>query len=300
MEAITRMEPNAQRVWFAGDLGDPWVADIAESLSGVDPIFCEDRGEELQVKPFDSENPARVLVLHRSRLTPGDVALLAGRRGTLGPERWPRVILCVSPYVRYAELEACAGLVDLIVPEATARETLPRDVDRLLGRPAPRPDLTSGLIQVEVVSTDFEVRGLLREACRRAGYQATDASNLQAAAELTVWDVPVLEPRWTEQLERRSRFGPVLALLVFADRATVSAARAAGASGCLDMPCAIDDLISVLDRIVKETPTAARDDATPRGEPSHAIPAPHAIRTGRVKAWPTPAAAPRMATGPAN
>jgi hypothetical protein len=240
-------------------------------------------------------------VLHRSRLTPADVARLAERRSTLGPERWPRVVLCVSPYVRYAELEACASLVDLILPEATARETLPREVDRLLGRAAARrPDLGAGSVQVEVVSTDFEVRGLLREACRRAGYQATDASNLQTAAELTIWDVPVLEPRWTEQLERRSRFGPVLALLGFADRATVSAAREAGASGCLDMPCAIDDLIYVLDRIVKETPIAARDDEGPRGEPSHAIPVPHAIRTSRVRAWSTPTAAPRMATGPAN
>ncbi len=40
-------------------------------------------------------------------------------------------------------------------------------------------------------------------------------------------------PRW---LEERSRLGPVLALLGFADRATVSQARAAGAAACLDLP----------------------------------------------------------------
>ncbi|APW59957.1 hypothetical protein [Paludisphaera borealis] len=276
------MDPTAQRIWFVGDLGDPWVADIAESLPDLVPFHCESQGEQLPDQLFDAAAPARVLVLHRSRLTPADVARLENLRRTLGPERWPRIVLCVSPYVRYAELECCANLVDLILPEATARETLPRELDRLLGRiAAPRPDVATNPIGVEVVSTDYEVRSLLREACLRAGYQASDSPTFQTPADLTVWDVPVLESRWTEQLERRSRGGPVVALLGFADRAAVTAARDAGASACLDLPCAIDDLIHVLDRLATESPIPTRVDSNARGQLPHAFPPPHTIRTRR-------------------
>ena len=203
------MDPTARRIWFVGDLDDPWVADIADSLSELDPIHYESQAEAIPEQPFDAAAPAHVLILHRSRLTPADVARLQELHRKLGADLWPRIVLCVSPYVRYAELEACANLVDLILPEATARETLPRELDRLLGRAsASRPDVASDAIAVEVVSTNYEVRNLLREACRRAGYHASDSPDLQAPADLTVWDVPILEPRWTEQLERRSRTGP--------------------------------------------------------------------------------------------
>lgn len=279
------MDPTARRIWFVGDLDDPWVADIADSLSELDPIHYGSQAESIPEQPFDAAEPARVLILHRSRLTPADVARLGELRAQLGADLWPRLVLCVSPYVRYAELEACTTLVDLILPEATARETLPRELDRLLGRaPEPRPDVAADAISVEVVSTNYEVRSLLREACCRAGYQASDAPSFQTTADLTVWDVPILEPRWTEQLERRSRGGPVVALLGFADRAAVSAAREAGASACLDLPCAIDDLIHVLDRIVKETAVAALGGASKRVQPPHAIPAPHAVRPHPARA----------------
>jgi CheY-like chemotaxis protein len=304
------MDPTAQSIWFAGDLGDPWVADIADSLSDLAPIHIEDHGDELPDRLFDAVDPARVLIMHRSRLTPADVSHLDGLRRTLGPERWPRIVLCVSPYVRYAELECCASFVDLILPEATARETLPRQLARMLGQTAAsRPDVGPDSIEVEVVSSDYEVRSLFREACLRAGYQATAAPTFQSPADLTVWDVPVLESRWTEQLERRSRSGPVVALLGFADRATVSAARQAGASACLDLPCAIDDLIHVLDRLVKETPIPARGESKLRVQPPHAMPLPYAIRTKRLKTreradegarWPEPSSSPRIPSGPAT
>lgn len=306
------MDPTARGLWFAGDLGDPWVAEIAESLSDLAPITCEAQGDELPDDPFDAEEPARVLILHRSRLTPADVARLDERRKQLGPERWPRIVLCVSPYVRYAELESCAKSVDLILPEATARETLHREVVRLLGCVAPpRPKLGDEPIHVEVVSTDFEVRSLLREACRRAGYRASESPCLLGSADLTVWDVPVLEPRWTEQLERRSRTGPVVALLGFADRSSVSAARKAGASACLDLPCAMDDLIHVLDSLASRTTVSVTDDSRPRIEPRHAIPAPHAVRARKGGAavrheapeaatWSDAKRMPRISTGPAN
>jgi len=307
-EANTRMEPTAQGIWFAGDLGDSWVVDLAESLRPLAPIRWDTRGEQLPEKPFDAADPARVLILHRSRVSRADVARLEELRKRLGPERWPHVVLCVSPHVRYAELESCANLVDLILPEATARETLPRELHRLMGHTAAtRPDAVASEMNVEIVSTDYEVRSMLREACLRAGYQASESPTFQAPADLAVWDVPVLESRWVEQLEQRSRGGPVVALLGFADRAAVTAARDAGASACLDFPCAIDDLIHVLDRLAAETPLPARGESGSRGQRPHPIPAPHALRPQRGRTaptvdrmWPGPATAPRIPSGPAN
>jgi hypothetical protein len=307
-EANTRMDPTAQSIWFAGDLGDPWVVDLVESLRPLDPVRCDSRGEEIPDRPFEAADPARVLVLHRSRVSRADVARLEEWRKRLGPERWPRVVLCVSPYVRYAELESCASLVDLILPEATARETLPRELRRLMGHSAAaRPAAVASAVDVEIVSTDYEVRSMLREACLRAGYEASDAPTFQSSANLAVWDVPVLESRWAEQLERRSSRGPVVALLGFADRAAVSAARDAGASACLDFPCAIDDLIHVLDRLAVEAASPTRGDSGTRAQSPHPIPAPHAARPQRGRTspasgavWPKPAAAPRMPPGPAN
>jgi DNA-binding NarL/FixJ family response regulator len=170
-----------------------------------------------------------------------------------------------------------------------------------------RPDTAAATVDVEVVSTDYEIRSMLREACLRAGYRASDSPTFQSPSDLAVWDVPVLETRWTEQLERRSRGGPVVALLGFADRAAVSAAREAGASACLDFPCAIDDLIHVLDRLASEATPPTRGDSLARAQLPHAAHAPHAIRPRRGRTtpaagllWPRPAAAPRIPPGPAN
>ena len=227
------MDATIPTIGFAGDLGDPWVAGIARALSGFDLVPCEEPGGGLPRRAFEPDAGLKILVMHRSRLSPADVARLEELRRELGPAAWPRIILCVSPYVRYADRSR------------------------------------RGATPVEVVSSDYELRRVLREAAAHAGYRATDAAALAVGPEaaagraLTVWDVPVLEPRWEERLERRCRLGPVLALLGFADRAAVAQARDAGASACLDLPCALDDLIDALDRM-------AKGFVRPRAEPAHA------------------------------
>lgn len=265
------MDATTPTVGFAGDLGDPWVAGIARALAGFDLVPCEEPGGGLPRRAFEPDAGLKILVLHRSRLSPADVAGLEELRRELGPASWPRIILCVSPYVRYAEIERCAALVELVTPEATAAETLPHQIERMLEHVPGHADRSRrGATPVEVVSSDYELRRVLREAAAHAGYRATDAPALAVGPEaavagraLTVWDVPVLEPRWEERLERRCRLGPVLALLGFADRAAVAQAREAGASACLDLPCALDDLIDALDRM-------AKGFVRPRAEPAHA------------------------------
>ncbi|MDG3006521.1 hypothetical protein [Paludisphaera mucosa] len=295
------MDTTSPTIGFAGDLSDPWVADLAQALSRFDVVACEQHGSELPRRAFEAEDGGggrtNILVLHRSRLTGADVARLEDLRRGLGPENWPRIVLCVSPYVRYAEIERCAGLVELVTPEATAAETLPRQLDRMLGQIPGRNRREIGeAIGVDVVSTDYELRQVLCEACLRAGYRAVGEDHLASTPEptawddglrLTVWDVPVLEPRWDERLERRSRLGPVVALLGFADRAAVSMARESGASACLDLPCAMDDLIVALDRLAKEAAARPRAEA---GHPTPPAPAARAAR-GRLRVARGPRAA---------
>ena len=117
--------------------------------------------------------------------------------------------------------------------------------------------------KVDVISSDHALRSVLAEACSVAGFQAEDRVRARplprtrggtgdaapAGPDLTLWDVPVLEPDWPERLERRSRMGPVVAFLGFPDRTAVNLARAKGASACLELPFDLDDLIHVLDRV---------------------------------------------------
>src|SRR5690606_31596069 len=112
----------------------------------------------------------------------------------------------------------------------------------------------------DVASSDFDLRRMIAEACLRAGYRVVESASLADfhrgvdAPAVTVWDVPVLEPRWAEQLERRSRSGPVVTLLGFADRGLVALARQSGAAACLDQPFDVDDLIHALDRLTSNPP----------------------------------------------
>ena len=153
---------------------------------------------------------------------------------------------------------------------------------------------------VSVISDHFELRETLAEACEVAGYRAKPARDLSEAAPggLAVWDVPVLGTDWPRGLARRASAGPVVALLGFADRATVGQARAHGASACLELPCDLADLVFVLDRL-----------AASRIEPAHEVPPPPAAVGGGVglranagrsdarRRWPNRAAVPRMRTG---
>jgi hypothetical protein len=130
------------------------------------------------------------------------------------------------------------------------------------GQAGPRPALA-------VVGTNFELRRTLADACEALGYPALPASDWSEAAPTgpAIWDVPVLEPDWPRALMRRSRLGPVVVLLGFADRALVTQARAHGAAACLELPYDVFDLGHVLDRVT-----------APRGEPAHAVPPPPASR----------------------
>jgi hypothetical protein len=252
------MEPPGGGDWFVGDLGDPWVAAIADSLPGdVRRVHCAGPLHERVLGGRAA--PAR-LALHRGLLTPRDADCLARYRAGGSPP--PRVVLCLGPHVRHAELErwAAQGLFDDVVPEATAGDTLARRLTAAEGgvtRPlGTRPRLA-------VVSANHEMRETLVEACELAGFPATPARDWSEAPahRLALWDVPVLERGWADEMARRSQLGPVVALIGFPDRALVAEARERGASACLELPCDLADLVAVLDRL---TPL--------RAEPPHAFP----------------------------
>jgi hypothetical protein len=258
-------------VWFVGDLDDPWVAALAEALPiGSRRMPCagglpDDWPDELAASRVA---PAPVLVLHRALLTAFD----AERLGRLRIRRTPplRVVLCFGPHVRHADLDqwSARGLIDALVPEATARDTIARHL-------APgawetlAPDRRAAGRRVALISSNVELQRTLAEACEALGYTpepAADWAGAGAAAAAAssgpaLWDVPVLEPDWTRFLARRSRLGPVVALLGFADRSLVTQARGHGASACLELPYDLLDLGHVLDRL-----TASRT------EPGHLLP----------------------------
>lgn len=278
------MDSKIPAVYFSGDMSDPWVVDIAAALADFRLIPCEGEGRGIPSRPFDPSDPAEALVLHRSRLSPVDVERLVELRRGLGAERWPKIAVCVGPYARYAEVERVTSLVECVLPEATARETLPRRLARMLGAPAERPARPENEAPVvDIVSANFDLRRVLAEACLRAGYRAVESPSFSEshhgadATALTVWDVPVLEPRWAECLEKRSRTGPVVALLGFADRDLVALARKSGASACLDKLFIVDDLIDVLDRLASTSSTPS----PVRFQPPHATPPPPVGRARR-------------------
>ena len=161
-----------------------------------------------------------------------------GRRPAAGPAPggWdppPRLVLCVGPHARYADVERWSRLVNVVIPEATAPETVARHA---LGRPTgpgrrrPRP-------RVAVVSTDHELRTTLAEACRSGGLRGRGGGRLgrRPPRGRRAWDVPALEPDWPARLAGPGAVAPVVALLGFADRSTVAVAREHGASACLDL-----------------------------------------------------------------
>src|SRR5438128_55715 len=125
------MDGAERPIWFLGDLDDPWVVAIAAALpesSGVHRQHCPG---DLPECPFDRSRPPRVVVLQRNHLTGPDAERLAGWRDPDGARPAPALILCISPYVRYEELERWSRLVDLVLWEATAADVLPGHVARL-------------------------------------------------------------------------------------------------------------------------------------------------------------------------
>jgi CheY-like chemotaxis protein len=258
------MEGSDRATWFAGDLDDPWVVAIAEALPR-DTLRIDCPVDLPEFWPIERPTPF-ALVLHRSNLTLTDAQRLLRLKARA--DQTPRVVLCLGPQTRYVDAERWSRLVDAVLPEATARETVARHALAIERRPirsgSPRP-------KISVVSTNYELRTTLAEAARSGGLAAEAISDVADAPPgvATVWDVPVLEPDWPDRLQRLAKSGPVVALLGFADRTTVTHARRSGASACLDLPCDVGDLLAVLDRV-----------ATVRLDHAHELPPPPvAMRT---------------------
>lgn len=223
---------------FAGDLGDPWVARIADAL----PAFAT-REDAPGTLPGTIPQ-AEIVVVHRATLGTGDRETLQAWR-----QRGAKVVLCIGPHVRARDLEPFGSAADVLLNEATASETVARHITRGKGweRPGPR----SVLPLVAVVADGFEARRMLVEACEESGFAARGFATWDEAtpSRLAVWDVPVVEPDWVETLREAAQRRSVLALIGFADRRSVMLAREAGASACLDSPFDLEDLAFVLDRM---------------------------------------------------
>jgi hypothetical protein len=241
--------------WFVGDLADPWVSAIAEALSPGARRF--DAPGPLPDSWPEGWSDARRVVVHRAHLTDGDRERLGRLKAEAGQKL--RLILCVGPQPRYRDVERWAPMVEAVLPEAIARETIARHVGGTVVRApgAVRP-------RIAVVSALHELRMALADACREAGYPVEPAADFAAtSARRVVWDVPVLEDDWPRRLAHEARSRAVVALMGFADRATVDLARSRGASACLDLPCDPADLAFVLDRLFAEERV---------GDPAHVVP----------------------------
>ena len=258
------MEGPDRPIWFAGDLDDPWVLEIAEALPRDG--FRLDCPEDFpETWPIERPTPF-ALVVHRSNLTAGDAQRVARLKARA--DRTPRVVLCVGPHARYAEVERWSRLVDAVIPEATAREVVRRQALGIERTPRPSGGPRLG---VSVVSSNYELRTTLAESVRSGGFLAEPVAEPADAPTglAALWDVPVLEPDWPARLGTLARSRPVVALLGFADRQSVTLARRAGASACLDLPCEVADLLAALDRV-----------ATVRLDIAHEVPAhPVGLRT---------------------
>jgi len=264
------MDTSGRSVWFVGDFDDPWVVEIADALPrGVRRVGCPEGWTEGLFQELP--DPA-TLVLHRTLLDAKDAERLARLRKERGGRLW--VILCVGPHPRYVDLARWSALVDVVLPEATARETIARHVFQRSVRAGGEGRGSGHRPRIDVISGNHELREALADICRSAGYPtriAADWAEVEPGA-VAVWDVPVLEPGWGRTLGRYARQGGVVTLVGFADRRLVAEARARGAAACLDLPCEPADLIEVLDRL-----TGVRPDGT------HEVPPPpHALRRGQM------------------
>ncbi len=293
------MDATGPTIRFVGDLGDPWVMEILGSISELSEVHAVMCDGEVPARLFEPDQPPRLLIVHRTRLSQADAARIEQWRSVPRVNALPRVILCFSPYVRYAELERCSRGVDLAISEATAVETLSRHVSRLLERrdEPPRAAPAADCLPVQVISSNHELRAVLSEICLAEGFKVSSgreftarwqgrAAGADRAANqmLTLWDIPVLVADWPRMLEERTKLGPVVALLGFADRATVGQARASGAAGCLDLPLDVNDLVHVIERVNRKFRADSSSKTEGRIEPAHAVPPAPVSRAKRGRA----------------
>jgi CheY-like chemotaxis protein len=293
------MDATGPTIRFVGDLGDPWVMEILGSISDLSEVHAVMCVGDVPDRLFEPDQPPRLLIVHRTRLSQADAARIEQWRSVPRVNALPRVILCFSPYVRYAELERCSRGVDLAISEATAVETLSRHVSCLLERrdEPPRAAPAADCLPVQVISSNHELRAVLSEICLAEGFKVSSgreftaqwqgrAAGADRAAKqmLTLWDIPVLVADWPRLLEERTKLGPVVALLGFADRATVGQARASGAAGCLDLPLDVNDLVHVIERVNRKLRSDSSTRFEGRIEPAHAVPPGPVSRAKRGRA----------------
>jgi hypothetical protein len=304
------MDASPCPVGFLGDLDDPWIAGIVASLSAGRQVHRVRCAGTLPDWPFESPHP-RAVIIHRHKLGAADAERLEKWRGR-GVEPACDLILCVSPYVRYEELERRSGVVDLVISEAVAADVLPgRLARRLDGQGRRRPSPGSPAFRIEVAGGDGELSRALVDACARAGFAARVIDEQEIGGKLhpqprergvptservlTIWEIPVLEEGWPQRLEWRAhRYGPVIAVGGFVDRAVVARARGAGAVACLELPYDVDDLVDAVDRIVSLTSPDSWP-IPPRVEAHHVLPP--ARRNAGLRGSPT-AASPWPDRGP--
>jgi hypothetical protein len=230
-----------------------------------------------------------LIVVHRHRFTAVDAQRLTDyRTGPAAGER-PAVLLCISPYVRYEELERWSLLADLVISEATAADVLPRHVARLAGVPGESAArIEAPRFRIEVAGGNHDLCQAVVDACAGAGYRTQRVADLEVAGAtgaqssplrtdehaLTIWDVPLLEPDWAQRLERRAgTTGPVIALVGFPDREIVTVAKRSGAIACLELPYNVDDLIDIIER-TSRTLSSERWPIPARVEQPHQLPPP--------------------------
>jgi hypothetical protein len=235
------METPEPPVILLAEQDDPWVKALAGLLPDA-TIRIDCAGELPETWPNVGRGPS-VLVLHRRHLRDADADRLRRARRTIP---LVRVVLIVGPHVRYDQLQRWSLLVDGVVPEVVAREVLPSHIDRLR---SPGYPVRKG--PVCVVSSDFELRSMLVEVCRRAGFEAVGVRDWSQApvGVPALWDVPVLEPGWPRRLAVEAASRRVVALIGFADQPLADQAREHGAAACLDLPCDPADLLAVLERV---------------------------------------------------
>jgi hypothetical protein len=274
-------------VWFLGDLDDPWVVSIADALPTAWNVQRRCCAGDLPERPFDVGRPPRLVVLHRHKVTTLDCQRLRDWRDHGAIEPRPSLVLCASSYVRFEELERAAGLVDRILPEATAPDVLQGHVRRMLSRRrAPASGAQGPQFRIDVSGSTQELARTLVDACASWGYRAAFVPDLTSGEPaqmarsagpprervLTVWEVPVLEPHWREILARCSdTIGPVIALMGFPDRASVSQAKKWGALACLELPCDLEELRDVIESQAPRLPLE-RWRVPARAEPRHLLP----------------------------
>ena len=281
------MDSKEERVLFFGDLSDPWVAAIVDSLPAPATIQRVNCSGDLPDLAFDPRHAAasdrRPSALCERRRCEADQELVrfqgVPRRAGADPLFQPLSALCGTG--------ALSNLFDQTIPEATAADVLPGRVARLIaGQSASEVPTARPSFRVEIACGTDELGDSLVETCADAGYRVEKVDDAGFGEDLrawvspvattervlTIWEVPVLKPGWADRLGRRAiAMGPIIGLMGFAERSTVTLAKANGACACLELPSDRDDLLEVIDRVTRSIPLG-KWPLPPRAEPPHVLP----------------------------